>query len=54
MCENRKYCNFCPAIFKFETGSFLKPSKYVCMMSESKRDLSVKNEVKNETRNKTN
>ena len=35
-CNKREECNFCPALFLQENGSFQKPSEYLCSITERK------------------
>lgn len=35
-CNMRKVCNFCPAVFKFESGKYDVPSPYICETSKRK------------------
>lgn len=35
-CELRSMCNFCPAVFKIETGDYDNPTKYICEITEEK------------------
>lgn len=35
-CEYRGMCNFCPAVFKIETGDYNVPSQYTCAMTREK------------------
>ncbi|WP_161487335.1 hypothetical protein [Butyrivibrio hungatei] len=38
-CDNRKICNYCPALFFQENKSFEKPSEYLCCITETKKKL---------------
>lgn len=35
-CDYRKECNFCPALFLQENGTFQEPSSYLCRVTEQK------------------
>lgn len=37
-CNYRKVCNFCPAIFKIESGDYNKASEYICEISKEKEE----------------
>lgn len=38
-CEYRRECNFCPALFLQENGSFDLPSAYLCQITERKHEI---------------
>lgn len=38
-CDNRKICNYCPALFFQENKSFETPSEYLCCITETKKKL---------------